>query len=582
LQREAFLARHERTALKPRKFYPETALFFLIGCSLLLLSPAPIHLSLLSPVENGYLWRRSSVVAALFACYGTAFLFLATSSYQASLTGALLTQRALRGLAKAIVMLRLDLLPAMRHWCCSRQNISPLFLVLAIGIAVRAYFLAQPMRYDEAYTFMNYINGDFTRAFYYPIPNNHVLHTLLAKLSTSIWGAHPESIRLPAFLAGIGCIPLTFCLCRELIPGKSGLFASASMAVFPYLVLYSTNARGYSIIVFLTLALMLLGARFAKKLSVELSAMLSAIAAFGLLTIPSMAFSIAGVYLWLFCAHISNGNGFGRVLRGFVFPSAMMTLAFAAILYSPVVFVTNGLQSLVSNEFVQAQASEVFFSQVQAHFAGAVADYTRDIPPALSIFCVILVLVGMYGAAKRRNWQVFLILPSVLAAAAALLIVKHAIPYPRTWIYIIPLVLIVADAGWTYGMEKLTKPWRMAALNGMLCAGAFYAVSLISTNAIAKYPDTGNFSEARVVASFLESVITKNDAVDGIVPVDYPTYFYLWYEDMGDIRPRRERPELDRFYVVKKSDYSIEETTRDKVVKVFEMDNAAIYKSLPE
>jgi hypothetical protein len=541
-----------------------------------------VHLSFLSPINNAYLWQRSSVVAVLLASYGIFFLLLAISSYKASLRGILLTQRALGALSKAISMVRADLRPAMRRCLFSGQNSSWLLLVLGIGIAVRAYFLAQPMRYDEAYTFLNYVNGDFTRAFYYPIPNNHVLHTLLAKLSTHIWGAHPESIRLPALLAGIASIPLVFCLCRELLRGPSGLFAAASIAVFPYLVLYSTNARGYSIIVFLSLGLMFVGLRFSRESSVEASAILSLIAAFGLMTIPSMAFPIAGIYLWLFSVHLLNGIPLVRVLREFLFPAAIMTIAFAAVLYSPVVLATNGLQSLVSNEFVQAQPSEVFFNQVYGHFTEVIADYTRDIPTALLVFGSILVVLGMYSAAIQRHWAILLLLPSLFAASAVLFIVKHAIPYPRTWIYMIPAVLIVADAGWTYCIEKLSKPFRMIAVNSMLLAGAFHAVFLISTNAIEKYPDTGNFAEAPVVASYLKSAMNDGDAVDGIVPVDYPTYFYLWYQDVGDIRPRRDNPTLDKFYVVKKSTYSIEETTQENVEKLFEIDDAAIYKSLPE
>jgi hypothetical protein len=570
------------TALKVCKPYPETALFSLIGSGLLFLSPAKVHLKFLSPIDNAYLWRRSSVVAVLLASYGVVFLLLAISSYRASLKGTFLTERALRCLGSTIAMWQADLRPAIRRSLFSGRNIFRLFLVIGIGIAARAYFLSQPMRYDEAYTFLNYVNGDFTHAFYYPIPNNHVLHTLLAKLSTLIWGAHPESIRLPAFLAGIASIPLIYCLCRELLRGSSGLFAAASVAAFPYLILYSSNARGYSIIVFLSLGLMLVGARFARTPSMEASAMLSATAAFGLMTIPSMAFSLAGIYLWLFCVHLLNGIPLARVLRKFVFPTAIMTAAFSAVLYSPVVLATNGLQSLLSNEFVQAQPSDVFFNQVYAHFAEAIADYSRDIPNALLIFGSILLVLGMYSAASQGNWAIFLLLPSLFGGSAVLFIVKHAIPFPRTWIYMIPAVLIVVDAGWTYSIDKFSKPLRIAAVNLMLLAAAVYAVFLISTNAIEKYPDTGNFAEAPVVASYLESAMNDGDAVDGIVPVDYPTYFYLWYQDVGDIRPRRDNPTQGKFYIVKKSAYSIEETTEDNVEKLFEIDDAAIYKSIPE
>lgn len=576
-----FHAKNNGSALKLCELYAETAFFFLIGSCLLLLSPARIHLKFLNPIDNDYLWRRSDVVAVLLAAYGAIFLVLAVFSYTSSLKGSFLTTRVLRRLRSAVVMVRTDLLPATLRYLSPRHHISWLFLVLGIGIAVRAYFLAQPMRYDEAYTFLNYVNGDITRAFFYPIPNNHVLHTLLVKASTFIWGAHPESIRLPAFLAGVASIPLMFCLCRELLNGRSGIFASAAFAVFPYLILYSTNARGYSIIVFLSLALLFVGVRFSRQPSVEASTILSLIAAFGLMTIPSMAFPIAGIYLWLLCVYMLKGNSLGRVLREFLLPSAIITAGFAAILYSPVVLVTNGTQSLVANEFVQTQTAEVFSGQLIPHFAETIAAYTRDIPSAVLIFCSVLVVLGLYSTAKQRNWVIFLILPSLIVAAGALFLAKHAIPFPRTWIYMIPILLLLADAGWIYCMGKLSKPLQTVAINSMLFAGAFYGVFLISTNAIAKYPDTGNFSEAPRVAAYLQSVMNDGDAVDGIVPVDYPTYFYLWYRNMGDIRPRRDHPAPGKFYVVKKSNYSIEETTGDSVVKLLEMDDAAVYKSLP-
>jgi hypothetical protein len=565
-----------------RKYRGEATLLLLLGSLLLLLAPAKIHLGLLSPIQNAYLWRRSGVVEGLLATYGLLFIVLAFWSRKTSAGGVFLTERILRYARDAFALVRDDLLPSMRRCLISRQNVAWLFLVVGVGVALRGYFLAQPMRYDEAYTFFNYINGDITRAFNYPIPNNHVLHTILAKLSTLIWGTHPESIRFPAFLAGTASIPLMFCLCRRLLSGRSGLLASIAVAVSPYLVLYSTNARGYSLVVFLSLALALIGVHFTKAPSVPASALMSAIAALGLLTVPSMAFPVSGIYLWLFCVYLLNGNSLWRVVREFVLPCVLITIGLATFFYSPVVFVTNGVRSLLSNEFVQSQASDVFLSQVYPHVAETFADFTRDIPVVILVSCALLVALGTYSAARQRNWAIVLMLPSLLAASAALFMIKHAIPYPRTWIFFIPFVFLVADAGWTYCVENCPKLVQKAAIQGMIAAGLFYALSLISSNAIAKYHDTGNFPEAPVVASFLESAMEENDAVDGIVPVDYTTYFYLWYRNKGDIRPRRDHPSPNKFYVVKKSNYAIEDTTEDDVVKVFEMGDVEVYKSIAQ
>jgi hypothetical protein len=247
-----------------------------------------------------------------------------------------------------------------------------------------------------------------------------------------------------------------------------------------------------------------------------------------------------------------------------------------------VVFVPPGAKPLVSNEFVQSQQSGVFLSQLYVHFAETFTAFTRDIPGALLLFILILMVAGLYGAVRRRNWAMLLLLPSIFVASAAMFLLKHAIPYPRTWIYFIPFVLIVADAGWTFCVEKLSGRLQKVVTHGLVVAGIFHGLFLISTNAVAKYYDTGNFPEARVVASYLKSVIDHDDGVDGWAPADYPTYFYLWYYKMGDIRSRRDDDSQGKFFVVQKSGRSIEEITKDDVVKLFEVDDAVIYKSLTQ
>ncbi len=110
----------------------------------------------------------------------------------------------------------------------NKSGIIWIVFALSLGIFVRAYFLSQPMRYDESYTFLHFINKDIMSVFYYPLPNNHVLHSILTKISTYIWGANPISIRLVAFLAGTLSIILIYRLSRAL--GQSGMFAAFSIA----------------------------------------------------------------------------------------------------------------------------------------------------------------------------------------------------------------------------------------------------------------------------------------------------------------------------------------------------------------
>jgi 4-amino-4-deoxy-L-arabinose transferase-like glycosyltransferase len=123
--------------------------------------------------------------------------------------------------------------------------------IVLIGLLLRVFYLDQPMRLDESSTFLNYVNKHWSQVFNYTAPNNQVLNTLLIKLSTKLWGGHPFVIRLPALAFGVACIPLIYLVCKKL--GSGGYIAALILAVHPYCILFSTNARGYSAIIFFTL-----------------------------------------------------------------------------------------------------------------------------------------------------------------------------------------------------------------------------------------------------------------------------------------------------------------------------------------
>ena len=559
----------------------EAALLCLSGCGLLFLSPPGIHLRFLSPIDNAYLWQRAGVLAALLFGYGSALVALAIWSQVLCSSGTSLGAQICRYAGDVCVLIRNVLFDAVRRAFRSGGDVAWLAVVLCLGVAVRAYFLSQPMRYDESNTFLHFVNGDISLLFFYPFPNNHVLHTILVKLSTWVFGAHPSTIRFPAFFAGIASIPLMFCLARALFRESSAAFATVAMAIFPYLILYSTMARGYTLVVFFTLTLIFVGALTAEKPSIAASAVLSVIAALGLLTIPSMAFAVAGVYLWLTCLLLINGNKLPRILREFVIPCAIMTVALTAVFYTPVILVSKGLDTLLANEYVAAQPSEVFFRQLYPHLALTLSDFFRDVPSPVLVVFLALMAIGAYSAAQRSDWAVLLLLPSALAACAFLLLFKHAIPYPRTWIFLLPLMLILADGGWAHCVETLSHGIQKRLHRGIVFAGACYGVWLISANAIVQYPDTGTFPDAARIVRYLKPLMKEGDKVRASIPADYPLYFYLWYYNLRGFRGEAE-PDQTEFFVVQKSNYRFESKIDEPVVKLVAVADAAVYRNVPE
>ena len=564
--------------MKPELPNLETVLLLLMSGALFVASPSGVHLRLLNSVCPSQPWEKhTNGIFQVMVLYGAALLALAILSYGCSLQGITLRALVIRHSKEALSALREDVIPSIQRCFLSRSETIWLLLVLVIGAGLRGYFLAQPMRYDEAYTFMNFANRGFLDLFYYPNPNNHVLNTILVKASTLIWGAHPASIRLPAFLAGIALIPLTFCLCRKL--RQSGVFAAIAVSVFPYLVSYSTNARGYTLLILMTLALGFVGAETTKKPSVGGAALLSAVAALGMMITPSMLFPVAGIYCWLACLLSIKGYTLRTILLEAAIPCAMMTVVFTMVLYTPVILVSDGVESIVANRFVQSQPWPEFLGQLGPHLR-SIGDFVRDVPGVVLLMSMALVIVGIYGSARRRDWPTLLLLPSILFGSVLVFLVLHRIPFARTWIYVIPFILLTADSGFTWILERTSHRIRSSVVVVVVIIGAVLAVSLIATNAIAGYPDTGTFPEAPIVAGYLKPIMTSNDMVEVRVPADWPTYFYLWYYGVTEPYAEKNAVSGATFFVVKKSRYSLQDMTERPVVKLLDFGDMALYEAV--
>ena len=62
--------------------------------------------------------------------------------------------------------------------------------VLTIPLACSIYYAIRlPVTYDEAWTYLYFtINSPLVSASFYPAPNNHILFSLLARVTTSLFG----------------------------------------------------------------------------------------------------------------------------------------------------------------------------------------------------------------------------------------------------------------------------------------------------------------------------------------------------------------------------------------------------------
>lgn len=138
---------------------------------------------------------------------------------------------------------------------------SRLTLVLLSGITVMAILLRVPrllesLWYDEIAAFIaTSIHGAGPSLGNYHALANHALHSALVGLSVQAFGEWDAelAIRLPAFLAGVACVPAMFALGRAVDDDRLGLLAAATIALMPVAILESAESRGYSMMILFTI-----------------------------------------------------------------------------------------------------------------------------------------------------------------------------------------------------------------------------------------------------------------------------------------------------------------------------------------
>ncbi len=137
--------------------------------------------------------------------------------------------------------------PAASRRTSSRSNVF-VWLLLAASLGLSGFKAATaPITFDEAYTYLRFarqpVSGILSD---YSYPNNHILHTLLVKASTSVLGNAPWALRLPAWLGGAALLAGLFAVGRNATPRLSGMVIVAA-AFMPIVIDYHALARGYSL-----------------------------------------------------------------------------------------------------------------------------------------------------------------------------------------------------------------------------------------------------------------------------------------------------------------------------------------------
>lgn len=369
-----------------------------------------------------------------------------------------------------------------------RQPVTLAALATMAWVIIRAAH--QAITIDEATTFVAFVQ--------HPEPfqwiagtNNHLLNTLLMRLSTTLFGVSEFTVRLPAVLGAALYLGVTHRLCRLLTDSpRLQLAAFLVLAANPFILDHLVAARGYGMaLAFLMLAIVAVAAwqrdprgRSPAALWILVSA------ALGLCFTANFAFAFAAAATFAALLFATRRHLSARVLAAAILPGALIVLLLPAQI----------LWDWPSGELWYGSASlgQTFASIIQATLYRINPEVAN--PTVARLFTnlrnVVLPLTGatalLYLAFlwRTRQRHVNLGLTGLLFGIAVLTVAAHSaayyafgllLPLDRTGIFFVPLIFGAALAVATVPpATSAARYFRGAAIGAQVLLVAYFLVCL--------------------------------------------------------------------------------------------------------
>jgi len=323
---------------------------------------------------------------------------------------------------------------------------------------VRIALVREPMRYDEAFTFLAYATrpvGFITST--YALLNNHILYSLAVHAVWQVFGYHVWTVRLPALLARSGLVPVAYMAACRLYGRPAALWAGSLVAGLAPLVFLSVNGRGYMPGILLVVGALWLAAGLleARRAPFWRWALYSLCCALAVYTVPTMAYGVATVTAWAVAVAVVRRDAPTGARFAFAIAAAA---GLDAILYSAVLGQRgwHAIGALGSGR-PAAGALGSAGDLVRATWES----WNRGAPHPLVWLIAAGFIASLLVHRRLARHPVPLAAPAAAVALGAYA-VGAAAPFARSWSYLVPVYAIHAGSGLSWAAGRVTRRGRRA------------------------------------------------------------------------------------------------------------------------
>ena len=317
---------------------------------------------------------------------------------------------------------------------------------LIIPIASSIYFAIQlPVSYDEAFTYLNFTSqGIPTSMTYYPIPGNHILHSIFTNITRYLFFLNPLiRLRISSIFANFFICIFSYSFLKRYFNKNTAIIVVSIASMMFYSVYYSYMSRGYVLETLFFITAFYASYNIIKgnnQVRQWIYFGISSILGFYAMTSFLYPFILLNIFILIF----NRENILKQTIVNVVVAVVVI------ILYIPIIKF-NGIEAIVLHKTV----APIPRGEVLKRLPSFLLDSITDITGYSWVYTIPLMALSFILILIKKNKEYIIIFLLFIVGPVILLILHSVIPFSRTFNYYGYILIFVIAIPWSDLLQKI-------------------------------------------------------------------------------------------------------------------------------
>ena len=254
-------------------------------------------------------------------------------------------------------------------------------------------------------------------------------------------------------------------------------------------------------------------------------------------TVPIALYSFGIIGLWLLVSAIrgeiaADYGGFWRFFR-YLLNYGAISAALTLLLYSPIFLFGTGWNSFFNNPFVASLGWSDFLQTLGARLGETLKEWQFNVPIWFSILLALGIVLSVVFHRNSKSGKTSLQV-CTLIALIVIFAIQRPNPWARIWVFIVPLLLGWAAAGWFLFIEWILRKKKYKEIAQKLLMSALLIViismSMINISKNLQYYK-GEMGQEETVTLALKPILKPDDVV--LTSTSFAPAFWYYFDLHG-------------------------------------------------